>query len=84
MAESVGMDYRTYRKYVRDHPDANGFLERQKQDALDQTHSKLIVPWDCQIEDDNYQIELWILKKGKEYLTIEKDKKIKIFPPSEG
>ena len=41
-AESVGMDYRTLRKYVRDHPDANEFLERQTQDALDQTHSKLI------------------------------------------
>ena len=41
-AESVGMDYRTLRKYVRDHPDANNFLERQTQDALDQSHSKLI------------------------------------------
>ena len=41
-AESVGMDYRTLRKYVRDHPDANVFLERQTQDALDQSHSKLI------------------------------------------
>ena len=41
-AESVGMDYRTLRKYVRDHPDANDFLERQTQDALDQSHSKLI------------------------------------------
>ena len=41
-AESVGMDYRTLRKYVRDHPDANQFLERQTQDALDQSHSKLI------------------------------------------
>ncbi len=38
-AESVGMDYRTLRKYVRDHPDANHFLERQTQDALDQSHS---------------------------------------------
>ena len=28
-AESVGMDYRTLRKYVRDHPDATDFLERQ-------------------------------------------------------
>ena len=26
-AESVGMDYRTLRKYVRDHTDANEFLE---------------------------------------------------------
>ena len=41
-AESVGMDYRTPRKYVRDHPDATYFLERQTQDALDQSHSKLI------------------------------------------
>ena len=41
-AESVGMDYRTLRKYVRDNPDANDFLERQTQDALDQSHSKLI------------------------------------------
>ena len=41
-AEAVGMDYRTLRKYVRDHPDANDFLERQTQDALDQSHSKLI------------------------------------------
>ena len=36
------MDYRTLRKYVRDHPDATDFLERQTQDALDQSHSKLI------------------------------------------
>ena len=41
-AESVGMDYRTLRRYVRDHPDANEFLERQTQDAFDQSHSKLI------------------------------------------
>ena len=41
-AEAVGMDYRTLRKYVRDHPDATDFLERQTQDALDQSHSKLI------------------------------------------
>ena len=41
-AEAVGMDYRTLRKYVRDHPDANKFLERQTQDAIDQSHSKLI------------------------------------------
>lgn len=31
------------------------------------------VPWDCEVGDDNYQIESWILKKGKEYVTIEKD-----------
>ena len=40
--QTVGMDYRTLRKYVRDHPDATDFLERQTQDALDQSHSKLI------------------------------------------
>ena len=31
------------------------------------------VPWDYQIGDENYQIEPWILKKGKEYVTIKKD-----------
>ena len=41
-AESGGMDYRTLKKYVLDHPDANEFLERQTQDALDQSHRKLI------------------------------------------
>ena len=25
------------------------------------------------MEDENYQIKTWILKKGKEYVTIEKD-----------
>ena len=35
--------------------------------------SKGIVPWDYQIDDKNYQKEPWILKKGKEYVTIEKD-----------
>ena len=35
--------------------------------------SKGIVPWDYQIDDENYQKEPWILKKGKEYVTIEKD-----------
>ena len=33
----------------------------------------VIVPWEYQIESKNYQIEPWILKKGKEYVTIEKD-----------
>ena len=32
-----------------------------------------MVPWDYQIDDENYQKEPWILKKGKEYVTIEKD-----------
>ena len=34
---------------------------------------------DYSIEDENYQIEPWILKKGKEYITIEKDKNNKGF-----
>ena len=34
-----------------------------------------IVPWDYNLGDNNYQEEPWILKKGKEYLTIEKDDK---------
>jgi len=38
-----------------------------------------IVPWDCQIGDKNYQLEPWILKKGKEYVIIEKDNKNKGF-----
>ena len=33
-----------------------------------------MVPWDYEIEDENYQKEPWILNKGKEYVTIEKDK----------
>ena len=37
----------------------------------------MIVPWDYQIGDKNYQIEPWILKKGKAYVTIEKDNKNK-------
>ncbi len=35
--------------------------------------SKGIFPWDYQIKDENYQKDPWILKKGKEYVTIEKD-----------
>ena len=38
-----------------------------------------MVPWDYEIEDENYQIEPWILKKGKEYVTFEKDKNNKGF-----
>ena len=38
-----------------------------------------MVPWDYEIEDENYQKEPWILKKGKEYVTIEKDKENKGF-----
>ena len=41
--------------------------------------SKGIVPWDYQIDDENYQKEPWILKKGKEYVTIEKDNNNKGF-----
>ena len=29
------------------------------------------VPWDLNAGDDNYLKEPWILKKGKEYITIE-------------
>ena len=32
-----------------------------------------LVPWDLNIEDNNFQEEPWILKKGKEIITIEPD-----------
>ena len=32
-----------------------------------------LVPWDLKVGDNNYQKEPWILKKGKEYIIIEKD-----------
>ena len=32
-----------------------------------------IVPWDYNVGDNNFQKEPWILKKGKEYVTFEKD-----------
>ena len=32
-----------------------------------------LAPWDYNVDDNNYQKEPWILKKGKEYVTIEKD-----------
>ena len=32
-----------------------------------------LVPWDFNVGDNNYQKEPWILKKCKEYITIEKD-----------
>ena len=41
--------------------------------------SKGVIPWGYQIGDNNYQIEPWILKKGKEYVTIEKDNNNKGF-----
>ena len=31
------------------------------------------VPWDVKAGDDNYLDEPWILKKGKEFITIETD-----------
>ena len=33
----------------------------------------LIVPWDLTVDDANYLKEPWILKKGKEFVTIETD-----------
>ena len=30
-------------------------------------------PWDYQIGDENFQKEPWILNKGKQYVTIEKN-----------
>ena len=30
-------------------------------------------PWDLNVGDDNYLKEPWILKKGKEFITIETD-----------
>ena len=32
-----------------------------------------IYPWDYQIGDDDFQLEPWILEKGKEYVSIEKN-----------
>ena len=29
------------------------------------------IPWDLKLGDDNYLKEPWILKKGKEFITIE-------------
>ena len=34
---------------------------------------KGLVPWDYKVGDNNYQKEPWILKKGKESITIETD-----------
>ena len=36
-----------------------------------QTNSNF--PWDYQLGDENFQKEPWILNKGKEYVTIEKN-----------
>ncbi len=32
-----------------------------------------IYPWDYQIGDDDFQLEPWILEKGKEFVSIEKN-----------
>jgi len=34
---------------------------------------KILVPWDFKLGDDNYLKEPWILKKGKDLITIQKD-----------
>ena len=44
-----------------------------------QNQTNSIFPWDYQIGDENFQKEPWILKKGKEYVTIEKNVKTKGF-----
>ena len=37
-------------------------------------NKKLVpVPWEANVADDNYLKEPWILKKGKEFITIETD-----------
>ena len=38
-----------------------------------QNQTNSIFPKDYQIGDENYQKEPWILNKGKEYVTIEKN-----------
>ena len=38
-----------------------------------QSQTNRIFPWDYQIGDENFQKEPWILNKGKEYITIEKN-----------
>ena len=44
-----------------------------------QNQTNSIFPWDYQIGDENFQKEPWILNKGKEYVTIEKNAKNKGF-----
>jgi len=44
-----------------------------------QNQTNSIFPWDYQIGDENFQKEPWILNKGKEYVTIEKNVKNKGF-----
>ena len=41
-AIAVGLDYRTLRRYIKQHPDAVEFLEEQTKDSLDQSHNTLI------------------------------------------
>ena len=38
-----------------------------------QNQTNINFPWDYQFGDENFQKEPWILKKGKEYVTIEKN-----------
>ena len=38
-----------------------------------------IYPWNYQIGDYNFQLEHWILEKGKEYVSIEKNIDNKVF-----
>ena len=38
-----------------------------------QNKKKELVPWDFNVADNSYQKEPWILKKGKESVTIETD-----------
>ena len=44
-----------------------------------QNQTNSIFSWDYQIGDENFQKEPWILNKGKEYVTIEKNVKNKGF-----
>ena len=38
-----------------------------------QNQTNINFPWDYQFGDENFQKEPWILNKGKEYVTIEKN-----------
>ena len=38
-----------------------------------QNQTNSIFPWDYKIGEENFQKEPWILNKGKEYVTIEKN-----------
>ena len=41
-ATAAGLDYRTLRRYIKQHPDAVELLEEQTKDSLDQSHNTLI------------------------------------------